>query len=380
MGIPNLSDTLTTKKATETSFNLMSSVDLQKFPSTRYQGSKRKIAPWLWNCFKELDFSSALDVFGGTGSVSFLLKKMGKEVTYNDNLKFNHEIGMALIENDNVVLEQKDIDLAVSLAAKAKRHFVRDTFKGIYYTDEENEWIDNVIFNINGLNLKTKGMVYKRALLYYALFQSCLIKRPFNLFHRRNLYLRFANVDREFGNKTSWDTPFSEHFSKFCAETSKLVFKGQKPCRAIRYEALDLPEDKYDLIYIDPPYLTKKGNNESSNYLRCYHFLEGLCNYDIWGDLIDYDSQNRRIKQACTNKWVCRDQNTKAFDTLFEKFNESVIVVSYKKFGAPSISTLIRMLKRHGKKVRSRSRHYKYALNGQNGEAKLNREVILIAE
>jgi len=38
------------------------------------------------------------------------------------------------------------------------------------------------------------------------------------------------------------------------------------------------------------------------------------------------------------------------------------------------------MLKRHGKKVRTHSQHYKYALNHQNGEAKLNREVILIAE
>jgi len=62
-------------------------VELREFPSTRYQGSKRKILPWLWSCLRELDFSSALDVFGGTGSVSFLFKKMGKEVTYNDRLQ-----------------------------------------------------------------------------------------------------------------------------------------------------------------------------------------------------------------------------------------------------------------------------------------------------
>ena len=377
----NFKNLLSNKECDETNSSKSAfRVELREFPSTRYQGSKRKITPWLWDCFRELDFSSALDVFGGTGSVSFLLKKMGKEVTYNDNLKFNHEIGLALIENDNAVLEQKDVDRAMLSAPKAKRHFVRDTFKGIYFTDKENKWIDNVITNINGLKLKTREMVYKRALLYYALFQSCLIKRPFNLFHRRNLYLRFASVNREFGNKTSWDKPFSKHFSRFCAEANKLVFKSPKPCRAIRYEALDLPEDKYDLIYIDPPYLTKNGGNESSNYLRCYHFLEGLCNYDIWGDLIDYDSPNRRMKRTDTDRWIDRDQNRKAFDALFEKFAESIIVVSYKKFGVPSIETLIRMLKRHGKKVRSRSRHYKYALNHQNGEAKLNREVILIAE
>jgi adenine-specific DNA methylase len=372
---------LSKKESVETSWsNPAFRVELREFPSTRYQGSKRKITPWLWECFRELDFSSALDVFGGTGSVSYLLKKMGKEVTYNDILQFNHEIGLALIENDNVTLEQKDIDRAQLAAPEGEHHFVRDTFRGVYFTDRENEWIDNTITHINSLEFEPGERIYKRALLYYGLFQSCLIKRPFNLFHRRNLYLRFARVNREFGNKTSWDKRFNEHFVGFCAEANKLVFRGRQPCRAIRYDALELPDTRYDLVYIDPPYLTKDGANESSNYLKCYHFLEGLCNYDIWSNLIDYDSPNRRMKEMCTNRWITRAQNTKAFDALFEKFAESIIVVSYKKFGVPSIETLIRMLKRHGKKVRTYSRHYKYALNHQNGESKLNREVVLIAE
>ena len=355
-------------------------VELQEFPSTRYQGSKRKIIPWLWSCLRELDFSSVLDVFGGTGSVSFLFKKMGKEVTYNDSLQFNHQIGLALIENNNVILEKEDIDRVQLSDPKAKNHFVRDTFGGIYFTDEENEWIDNVITGINELELEPGEMIYKRALLYHALFQSCLIKRPFNLFHRHNLHLRFASVNRGFGNKTSWDKPFSEHFAGFCAESNKLVFAGQKPCQAIRYDALDLPDSRYDLVYIDPPYLKKGGKNESSDYLRCYHFLEGLCNYDVWSNLIDYDSPNRRMKQMHKNRWISCEHNRKAFDAFFEKFADSIIVVSYKKFGVPSIDTLIRMLKRHGKRVRTHSRHYKYALNHQNGQAKLNREVILIGE
>ena len=362
------------------SYNSMSRIELREFPSTRYQGSKRKIIPWLWDCLRELDFSSALDVFGGTGSVSFLLKKMGKEVTYNDILQFNHQIGLALIENDRVILEQKDIDDAQLSVPKSGHHFVRDTFGDFYFTNKENEWIDNIVTNINRLKFKPKEIAYKRALLYYGLFQSCLIKRPFNMFHRRNLYLRFAKVNRDFGNKTSWDKPFNKHFAGFCAEANKLVFKGQKPCRAIRYDALELPDNSYDLVYIDPPYLKKESTNESSDYLKCYHFLEGVCNYDSWNNLIDYDSPNLRMKQSCSNKWIDHEQNIKAFDALFEKFEKSIIVVSYKKFGIPSIETLIRMLKRHGKKVRTYSRHYKYALNHQNGEAKLNREVVLIAE
>lgn len=355
-------------------------IDLSRFPSTRYRGSKRKIIPWLWGCFQQLDFTSALDVFGGTGSVSYLLKRMGKEVTYNDYLKFNHLVGLALIENDQTVLNQSDIDAALAPVSKLPRNFVRDTFKGVYFTDEENKWIDNVVARISSLKNKPSELAYKRALLYYGLFQGCLIKRPFNLFHRRNLYLRTANVKRAFGNKTSWDRSFSEYFFTFCMEASTAVFKGARPCRAIRHNAVDIPDKSYDLVYIDPPYLTKDGDNESSDYRRSYHFLEGLCDYDRWNELIDHETLNLRMKQLRPNDWLDPQKHSKAFDALFEKFRQSIIVVSYKKFGVPSIDTLIRILKRHGRRVRSQSRHYKYALNHQNGSAELNREVLLIAE
>ncbi len=71
------------------------SIDFTKFPSTRFQGSKRKIIPWIFNVIKDLKFNTVLDGFGGTASVSYLFKKMGKAVTYNDNLKFNYYIGKA---------------------------------------------------------------------------------------------------------------------------------------------------------------------------------------------------------------------------------------------------------------------------------------------
>jgi adenine-specific DNA methylase len=356
------------------------SIDLSNFPSTRYQGSKRKILPWLWKHFRELDFSSALDVFGGTGSVSYLLKKMGKEVTYNDYLRFNHLIGTALIANDEITLTPMDIDAALKPVPNPSRRFVGDVFKGIYFRKRENEWIDNVVSRIDGVEAAPSEHPYKRALLYYALFQSCLIKRPFNLFHRRNLYLRLANVVRQFGNKTSWETPFPERFISFCNEANLSVFRGQRRCRAVRHSALDIPDGGYDLVYVDPPYLAKDGDNETSDYRRCYHFLECLCTYERWRDLIDYQSPTLRLKETSPNEWTDRDTQAQALDSLLEKFDKSIIVLSYKKFGVPSIDTLIRMLKRHGKTVRSHSRHYKYALNHQNGTAALNREVLLIAE
>ena len=37
---------------------------LKAIPTTRYQGSKRKILPWLYECMKGYEFHSVLDAFG----------------------------------------------------------------------------------------------------------------------------------------------------------------------------------------------------------------------------------------------------------------------------------------------------------------------------
>ena len=85
-------------------------IDFKAFPTTRYQGSKRKILPWIYDTIKELRFDTVLDACGGTASVSYLFKKMGKKVTYNDKLNFNYLIGKALIENQRYKLTKQDLE------------------------------------------------------------------------------------------------------------------------------------------------------------------------------------------------------------------------------------------------------------------------------
>lgn len=72
---------------------------IRAIPTTRYQGSKRKILPWLYECIKGYEFHTVLDAFGGSGMVSCLLKRMGKRVTYNDVLRFNQMIGATQVPN-----------------------------------------------------------------------------------------------------------------------------------------------------------------------------------------------------------------------------------------------------------------------------------------
>jgi adenine-specific DNA methylase len=123
------------------------------FPSTRFQGSKLKVVDWIWDAIKDLDFYSTLDAFGGTGCVGYMLKQKGKKVTCNDVLKFNWYIGLSLIENDAEKLLKKEVDFLLTRHDGIKYPtFVYDTFKNIYFTDEENQWIDMVVTNIGLLD------------------------------------------------------------------------------------------------------------------------------------------------------------------------------------------------------------------------------------
>src|SRR4030042_2850071 len=81
-----------------------------RFPSTRYQGSKAKLANWIWEQIAGLEFDTCLDAFGGTGAVGYRFKKEGKQVAYNDILKFNYYIGLALIENNKTRISLDEVD------------------------------------------------------------------------------------------------------------------------------------------------------------------------------------------------------------------------------------------------------------------------------
>ena len=200
-----------------------------QFPSTRYQGSKLKLVEWIWQNCKHLNFNSVLDAFGGTACVSYLFKTRGKQVFYNDYLKSNYYIGLALIENSKETLTPEDVEKILKPHLKTKYPtFIQDTFKGIYFTDEENEWLDMVVTNIDEL-IKN---IYKKAIAYFALFQSCIIKRPYNLFHRKNLYIRTAKVKRSFGNKITWDTPFPVHFVRFVEQANESIFDNEQKNKA----------------------------------------------------------------------------------------------------------------------------------------------------
>ncbi len=334
-----------------------------RFPQTRYQGSKYKLVEWIWDCVKLLNFETVGDLFGGTGAVSYMFKLKDKSVIFNDIQAFCYYTGIALIENSSVYIEETDL-VNVFSESVVLENTIQKLFKNVYYTDEENKFIDNYISNLKSVYSHDK---YKYAVLLWCLFQACIIKRPFNLFHRKNLYMRTNNVPRSFGNKTTWDRPFELYITKFADEINEAIFSNDKYCKAIQSDAMDVDYD-FDLVYIDTPYIAVNGS--SVDYRDFYHFLEGLCIYEEWEKEIDFSKKHKPLK-SLSNPWNDKDKITEAFRDLIQKFKKSHLVISYRSDGTPAIETIVKLVSTVKKKVFVYSfGEYKYVLstNGNSQE------------
>jgi adenine-specific DNA-methyltransferase len=244
--------------------------------------------------------------------------------------------------------------------------FVEDNFEDIYFTNSENQWLDITIQNI--LNLENE---YEQGIAFFSLFQSCIIKRPYNLFHRKNLYVRTAEIKRSFGNKKTWDTEFEKHFRKFALDANKAVFNNCQDNYSLNMDIFDV-QPNFDLVYFDPPYISKKGIGV--NYLDFYHFLEGMTDYYNWGKKIDVNSNHKKLFNS-NDAWSNKTLILKNFEKLINKFKDSIIVISYRDDGIPSVDQLIELLNKYNKKIEIHYLEYQYVLSTSKSQ-----EVLIIAK
>jgi adenine-specific DNA methylase len=336
-----------------------------EFPTTRYQGSKRKIVDWIWEHLSKVEFDSVLDAFGGTGAISHKAKKFNKRVVYNDYLKFNHQIGLAIIENDDHVLTDEDVDFLLTDHDQLDYPtFIQDEFEDLYFTDEENAWLDRMRANISALDNE-----YKRAIANSALAQSCLAKRPYNLFHRANLYMRTDDVERSFGNKTTWDKPFPEHFKANVEEYNDAVFDNGRENEAFNEDIVKWENPpQTDLVYLDPPYYDRTKQNGATDYQFYYHFLEGFLQYDDWPEMIDDSVKTKRLRHD-PSPWTDPDRIYDAFELLFDTFSDRHIALSYNSAGLPKPDELHDMLDRRKENVVAVAKDHQYALSTHEDSA-----------
>ena len=125
-------------------------------------------------------------------------------------------------------------------------------------------------------------------------------------------------------------------------------------------------------MYIDTPYLNESGIGV--DYADFYHFLCGIVDYENWYSHIDYSSKHLRLCRE-PNVWNRAESIYLAFEKLFARFQKSVLAISYRSNGIPSIKELVSILEKLGKKVEiHQSGDMKYVLS-----TKQSNEILIVA-
>ena len=91
----------------------------------------------------------------------------------------------------------------------------------------------------------------------------------------------------------------------------------------------------YDLVYLDPPYVGLSGANE--DYLKRYHFLEGLSKYKDWYEAINDNSSIKAFKPIShISDWNNKREFRERLFEVIDKHRQSIVVLSYLAGAHPS--------------------------------------------
>ncbi|EOS50857.1 Dam family site-specific DNA-(adenine-N6)-methyltransferase [Adlercreutzia caecimuris] len=326
---------------------------VDKYPQTRYMGSKQKMLGPIGEVVKRFGPSTAIDLFAGSGIVSYMLKALGIQVLSNDYMWMSSTFTKALVENNDTILG-KEASLHLLKPSDDNDHFVATKFKGLYYEDEENETIDTLRANIKKIENE-----HKRAIATMALIRACMKKRPRGIF-------TYTGHRYDDGRKDLRKS-VEEQFVEAVELIDRAVFDNGRQNVSVNGDALELDAQTPDLVYIDPPYYSKNSDNE---YVRRYHFVEGLAR-DWDGVEIQEHTKTKKFKSYPT-PFSTELGAEGAFEAMFDKYSDSVIVVSYSSNCLPDRERMIELLARHKKHVEVIPIDYTYGF-GNQASAKTHR-------
>ena len=315
------------------------------FPGTRYMGSKNKIIYEIWEILKHIEFDSFLDVFAGSNVVSYFMKAKNKEVITNDFMSISYYFSKAIVENSSTIL--KDNELNFLLENPSEKSFISETFKDLYFTNEENNFLDRVRANIELIDNE-----YKRSIAISALVRACMKKRPRGIF-------TFIGQRYDDGRKDIRKT-LRDHFIDNVHDFNNAVFDNERFCQSNNKLSQEL-EKTADLVYLDPPYYSPKSDND---YVRRYHFVEGLAKN--WEGLEIQEHTITKKFKSYQSPFSKRVSAYDAFHSLIDRHKNSVIAISYSSNSIPTKEELTNILKEYKSDVEVHEIDHTYSFGNQS--------------
>ncbi len=311
------------------------------FPRVRWMGSKYRLLPHLAQTFAHVGGTTALDAFSGSGVVSYLLKKQGFQVHSNDYLGFPATIATATVVNQATRLTREDVGRVLGPPGD-ERSFIRDTFAGVFYNDDDLRFLDSAWSHIDRMS------GHKRAVTISALCLAAARKQP------RGVFTISGDLSHYDDGRRDLRIPLRQHFAERVAEYNASIFSGPR-CKVTAHEVSELEHRRYDVVYLDPPYAPPRDDND---YTKRFHFLEGLSRYWV-GDTIMEQTKTKKLPKRIT-KFSTKRTIEEGFRDLFKRFHDSTIVLSYSSNAYPDLDALTGLLGEFKDDVQVRSIEHTY--------------------
>ncbi|MCE2615618.1 DNA adenine methylase [Phocaeicola oris] len=328
-----------------------------KFPEPQYLGSKYTHRQWISKFIPE-KAKVALDAFGGSQSIAFLLKQMGKQTITNDFLKFDSEIGKALIENPYERLEEDDLNILFSENQDPNNfNLMENLFTDLFFPQKDATFADSVRSNIPRLNSQ-----YKQALALTIMCRSMTRKVTMGHFAHTQA-MNYASDPARIKRNRSLIRSLKSLFMELLPKYNAAVFDNGKENKSYNEDILELLPTLHniDVAYFDPPYC-----NSHADYQSFYHLLETYVMY--WKDK-KFVNGTKRYEPKRHSGFDCKDEAKKNLETMFSQAQHiPTWIVSYNDRSYPDIDTMVKMMKLF-KDVRVERKPYTNSRGGKGSVA-----------
>lgn len=338
-----------------------------KFPKPQYLGAKYIHGEWITRHIPDCAHV-VLDAFSGSQSIAFLCKQLEKKVITNDFLKFNSEIGKALIENKNEILNPEDIELLFSdNSAPDDYNLMEQLFTDVFFIQDETKFLDAFRSNIDKLKNE-----YKKALAFTVINRALTRKVTMGHFAHTQALVYAANPDRIKRNR-SLIRPIKDIFLELVSEYNYAVFDNGFECVSYNENIISLLPtlSNVDLVYFDPPYC-----NSHADYQGFYHLLETYTNY--WKDK-EFINGTKRYSPKKESGFETKKEIIDSFRKLFSlSIDIPYWLISYNDRSYPDIQTIVELIRPY-RKVSVERKLYQTGRGGKGSVAGSN-EILLVCK
>lgn len=330
-----------------------------KYPKINYIGNKEKIASWICDQLPA-DVQCVADVFSGGCSFAYEAKKRGYRVLTNDILKINHQLALALVENNHETLH--DDDVAMIFSGSLKTGFMSEHYANRFFFLDECQQLDYIHENI----LKLQNP-YKKALAFSLMRRAMIRKMPYSRFTipwEKVKQLRDEEYSYEkYGRRRAYhNQSFEHHFRANLKDYNQAVFDNGQLHQAFNQDIFDLLGNiQADAVYLDPPY-----TGTMNNYFGFYGLLDS------------YVSSS--VRHPFDNHFMDKKQAIKLFERLIGSLKPfKYWLLSYNNVSQPSRDELARMLGQNGRTVTILETPHVYKVTGKETK-KNHKEILFLVE